>query len=208
MHPHAPAEVRATAARLRYRDLIIVAVMLGRERVTDQTWIYFPGKDIPFGRLHEPTNWSAAMAPPGRTARDRALLFRGDAAWNAAAADLIETTVTHLERLGLLRAPKIAMAPVVRRIPTAYPLFEVGYQARTQVLCDYLARFENLQLAGRGGTFRYYNMDHAMASGTGRGRGSPAARCDAVLCAARGPATRHEMRAHHPRMGARGDLSA
>ncbi|MEK7697059.1 MAG: hypothetical protein AAB346_02865, partial [Pseudomonadota bacterium] len=45
------------------------------------------------------------------------------------------------------------------------PLFEVGYQARTRVLCDYLARFENLQLAGRGGMFRYYNMDHAMASG-------------------------------------------
>ena len=165
LHPHAPAEVRATAARLRYRDLIIVAVMLSRERVTDQTWIYFPGKDIPFGRLHEPTNWSAAMAPPGRTLLvTERFCFRGDAAWNAAAADLIETTVTHLERLGLLRRAEVCDGAVVR-VPAAYPLFEVGYQARTQVLCDYLARFENLQLAGRGGTFRYYNMDHAMASG-------------------------------------------
>jgi UDP-galactopyranose mutase len=54
---------------------------------------------------------------------------------------------------------------VVVRIPAAYPLFEVGYQVHTRALCDYLARFENLQLAGRGGLFRYYNMDHAMASG-------------------------------------------
>ena len=66
LQPHAPAEVRATAARM-HRDLVIVAVVLDRERATDRTWIYFPENDIPFGRLHEPKNWSAAMAPPGAT---------------------------------------------------------------------------------------------------------------------------------------------
>ncbi|MBI3575552.1 MAG: FAD-dependent oxidoreductase [Gammaproteobacteria bacterium] len=165
LQPHAPAEVRATAARMRYRDLVIVAVMLSRERATDQTWIYFPEKDIPFGRLHEPTNWSAAMAPPGCTLLvTERFCFRGDATWNAADAELIETTVAHLERLGFVRRADMCDGAVVR-IPAAYPLFEVGCQARTRVLCDYLARFENLQLAGRGGMFRYYNMDHAMASG-------------------------------------------
>ena len=85
--PHAPVDVRAAAARLRYRDLVIVAVMLDRDRATDQTWIYFPGKDVPFGRLHEPTNWSAAMAPPGRTLLvTERFCFRGDATWNAADA--------------------------------------------------------------------------------------------------------------------------
>ena len=54
---------------------------------------------------------------------------------------------------------------MVVRIPAAYPLFEVGYQERSRILCDYLERFENLQLAGRGGLFRYYNMDQAIASG-------------------------------------------
>ena len=54
---------------------------------------------------------------------------------------------------------------MVLRIPSAYPLFEVGYQERSQILCDYLERFENLQLAGRGGRFRYFNMDQAIASG-------------------------------------------
>jgi len=165
LSPHAPVEVRAAAARLRYRDLVIVAVMLARERATDQTWIYFPGKDIPFGRLHEPTNWSAAMAPPGRTllVAER-FCFRGDAAWNAADAELIDTTVHHLEQLGFIRRYEVLDAMVLR-IPAAYPLFEVGYQERSQILCDYLARFENLQLAGRGGLFRYYNMDQAIASG-------------------------------------------
>jgi protoporphyrinogen oxidase len=165
LSPHAPLEVRAAAARLRYRDLVIVTVMLERERATNQTWIYFPGKDIPFGRLHEPTNWSAAMAPPGRTLLvTERFCFRGDAAWNAADAELIETTVHHLEKLGFIRRQEVCDGMVVR-IPAAYPLFEVGYQERSQTLCDYLERFDNLQLAGRGGLFRYYNMDQAIASG-------------------------------------------
>ena len=165
LSPHAPVEVRAAAAQLRYRDLVIVAVMLERERATDQTWIYFPGKDIPFGRLHEPTNWSAAMAPPGRTLLvTERFCFRGDAAWNADDAELIETTVHHLEKLGFIRRHEV-LDGMVLRIPAAYPLFEVGYQERSRIMCDYLGRFDNLQLAGRGGLFRYYNMDQAIASG-------------------------------------------
>ncbi len=163
--PHAPAHVRAAAAQLRYRDLVIVTVMLDRDRATDQTWIYFPGKDIPFGRLHEPTNWSAAMAPPGRTLLvTERFCFRGDATWNASDAELIETTVHHLEKLGFIRRREARDGMVVR-IPAAYPLFDVGYQERSQILCDYLERFENLRVAGRGGLFRYYNMDQAIASG-------------------------------------------
>ena len=165
LQPHAPAEVRATAARMRYRDLVIVTVMLDRERVTDQTWIYFPEKDIPFGRLHEPTNWSAAMAPPGCSLLvTERFCFRGDDTWNAADAALIDDTARHLERLGFLRRSEVRDGTVLR-IPAAYPLFEVGFEARSQTLYDYLARFDNLQVAGRGGMFRYHNMDHAMASG-------------------------------------------
>ena len=165
LQPHAPAEVRATAARMRYRDLVIVTVMLDRERATDQTWIYFPEKDIPFGRLHEPKNWSAAMAPPGATLLvTERFCFRGDATWNAGDAELIDDTARHLERLGFLRRGEVRDGAVLR-VPAAYPLFEVGFEERGRVLHDYLARFDNLQVAGRGGMFRYHNMDHAMASG-------------------------------------------
>lgn len=105
------------------------------------------------------------MAPPGRTLLvTERFCFRGDATWNASDAELIETTVHHLEKLGFIRRHEARDGMVVR-IPAAYPLFDVGYQERSQILCDYLERFENLRVAGRGGLFRYYNMDQAIASG-------------------------------------------
>lgn len=90
--------------------------------------------------------------------------FRGDASWNASDTELIDTTAHHLEKLGFIRRREV-LDGMVLRIPAAYPLFEVGYQERSRILCDYLERFDNLQLAGRGGLFRYYNMDQAISSG-------------------------------------------
>jgi len=102
LSPHAPVDVRAAAARLRYRDLVVVAVMLGCERATDQTWIYFrEGHSV--RPLHErPTG--AAMAPPGRTLLVTNALFSRRRHLERIDADLIETTVHHLEKLGSFTA--------------------------------------------------------------------------------------------------------
>nr|MDA8423243.1 hypothetical protein [Nitrospiraceae bacterium] len=53
----------------------------------------------------------------------------------------------------------------VTRVPKAYPLFEVGYQKHLDVVYGFLAGFTNLHAAGRGGMFKYYNMDHAIKAG-------------------------------------------
>lgn len=165
LHPSAPDEVLAAAAGLRHRDLVVVAVMLNRPRATKLTWIYFPEKHIPFGRVHEPTNWSPNMAPPGATLLvAEHFCYRGDATWCTRDDDLIAATVAHLEQLGLIRRKEV-LDGVALRIPAAYPLFDVGYETRCDTIHSYLARFSNLRMAGRGGMFRYYNMDGAMESG-------------------------------------------
>ena len=42
---------------------------------------------------------------------------------------------------------------------------EVGYQDNVGTIMGYLEGFRNLYPIGRGGMFRYYNMDHALRSG-------------------------------------------
>ena len=165
LDPRPPAEVLQAAAGLKFRDLVIVAVMLGRGRATRQSWLYFPERKIPFGRIHEPTNWSARMAPEGRTLLvAEQFCFRGDDTWNADDEDLSDGTVRTLDRLGIVSRQEV-LDTAVLRIPDAYPLFEVGYRERRETIRGYLRGFENLFLAGRGGTFAYFNMDQAIASG-------------------------------------------
>jgi protoporphyrinogen oxidase len=139
--------------------------MNNRKRVTDQTWIYIPEQKIPFGRIHEPTNWSERMAPEGKTLVVAEFFsFKGDGIWNESDERLVDITVENMEHLGFIKKHEVIDSAVVR-VPKAYPLFEVGYKEICDKLYDYLSRFRNLHIAGRGGMFRYYNMDHAIESG-------------------------------------------
>ncbi|HEY7725735.1 MAG TPA: FAD-dependent oxidoreductase [Anaeromyxobacteraceae bacterium] len=165
LDPRPPMQVLAAAARLRFRDLVVVAVMLDRERATDQSWLYFPERRIPFGRIHEPTNWSARMAPEGRTLLvAEQFCFRWDDVWRSGDRELGDRAVESLHGLGIVSRREV-LDTAVLRVPDAYPLFEVGYREHRDAVLAYLGTFRNLFPAGRGGTFRYFNMDHAIASG-------------------------------------------
>lgn len=165
LDPKPPEEILHAAASLRFRDIMIVSVMIDRARVTDQTWIYVPEGKIPFGRIHEPTNWSDKMAPAGKTLLvTEHFCFRGDDRWKADDDALVETTVASLESLGFIRRREVIDGKVVR-VPNAYPIFEVGHDENRRKICDYIDSFGNLRVIGRGGMFRYFNMDHAMESG-------------------------------------------
>lgn len=165
LEPSPPEAVLTAASKLRFRDLVVVAIMINRRRVTDQTWIYIPEKNIPFGRIHEPTNWSEKMAPDGKTLLVVEFFsFQGDSVWNASDQTLTGITVRNLEHLGYIRGSEV-LDSVVQRVPNAYPLFEIGCDAYVDEIYGYLSRFKNLHVAGRVGMFKYYNMDHAIASG-------------------------------------------
>ncbi len=163
--PKPPAEILKAADELRFRDLIIVTVMIDRPRVTDQTWIYVPGREIPFGRIHEPTNWSEKMAPQGKTLLvTEHFCFRGDDAWKSSDDALVETTVASLEDLGFIQGDEV-IDSLVLRIPNAYPIFDISHEENRGKILDYLDTFGNLRVIGRGGAFKYLNMDHAMETG-------------------------------------------
>lgn len=170
LSPAAPPEVLEAASKLRFRDLVVVAVMINKPRATDQTWIYVPERHIPFGRIHEPTNWSEEMAPPGKSLLVMEYFStQGDQYWTMKDEDLARLTARHLEGLGYITEDEVLDSAVVR-VPKAYPLFEVGHERFCGVVERYLERFENLFVGGRAGKFRYLNMDHAIESGMNAAR--------------------------------------
>lgn len=163
--PPPPQQVRAAAARLRYRNLLLVALRLACERATDQSWIYVPERKYALGRVHEPKNWSPQMGMPGETLLvSEHFCCAADGLWQADDDALLERNIGELAALGLMPRGS-ALDGVVVRVPHAYPVFDVGYAEASRAICDYLAGFDNLQVVGRTGAFRYYNMDHAIESG-------------------------------------------
>lgn len=165
LQPSPPEEVFEASERLKYRDTIIVAVMVNRDRVTELTWIYIPEKKIPFGRIHEPKNWSVKMAPQGKTSVVAEFFcFESDGIWKKNDKELASVTIENLEKLGFIKNEEVVDYAVVR-VKKAYPLLEVGYRKHYGIITEYLRRFRNLQLIGRSGMYRYHNMDHAMETG-------------------------------------------
>jgi protoporphyrinogen oxidase len=166
MRPEAPAEVLDSARSLRYRDLITVNLMIDKPQVTDQTWIYIHEPSITLGRIHEPRNWSPEMAPAGKSSLVvEYFCFAGGDIWNMDDQDLIDLSIRDLDtRLGFLKKEDVMDAFVVR-IPKAYPMYEIGYEEPLKKVMDYVDSFENLQIIGRYGTYKYNNMDHSMRTG-------------------------------------------
>lgn len=167
LRPAVPEDVIRAAQSLNYRSLICVALMFDMPFVTDQTWIYVHDPKIDFGRLHEPKNWSIEMAPENKTC----VVFEyfcneGDAIWNSADNDLYEKAKKDFKdsKIAPVAAEKVIDCKVVRA-SKAYPSYEIGFSRHLFKIRGYLKRFENLQLIGRYGTYKYNNLDHSIQTG-------------------------------------------
>ena len=167
LRPLPPDEILEASRWLKYRDLVCVALMFSKPSVTDQTWIYVHDPLIDFGRLHEPKNWSNNMAPPDKSC----VVFEyfcneGDAIWNASDEELYEKTKNDFRKSNIVPQANDAVFDykVVRTAKT-YPLYEIGFSRHLLKIRDYLKGFENLQLVGRYGTYKYNNLDHSLETG-------------------------------------------
>ena len=167
MSPAAPAAVLAAAEQLTFRNIITVNLMLKKPQVTPDTWLYVHDRNILFGRFHEPRNWSAEMVPgPGYTSLVFEYFFSfGDTIWEMSEEALVDRTIADLaDTMGFITRDEVLGGFTVRA-PRAYPAYVLGYEKHLKVVKDYIGQFDNLQIIGRYGTFRYNNTDHSIETG-------------------------------------------
>jgi len=139
--------------------MVVAFLTLNREQVTPDHWIYFSSGDVFFGRMHEPKNWSPAMAPEGKTGLVvETFCFETDPVWTEPEAAHLQRVARRLAELKLNRGEQVVGGCIVR-LPKAYPLYVNDYQRRMDTILGYLRQFGNLQSAGRNGLFRYTSGD-------------------------------------------------
>jgi protoporphyrinogen oxidase len=158
-----PEAVRRAADALKYRDFVVVALMLKRERLFPDNWIYIHSPGVKIGRIQNFNNWSKAMVPePGMTCLGlEYFCFEGDEIWTTPDSTLIAEAAKDLERLGLASTSDVVDGTVIR-MPKAYPIYDAAYRAHLDTIRRFIDPISNLHTVGRNGMHKYNNQDHSM----------------------------------------------
>jgi protoporphyrinogen oxidase len=166
MRPPPPAAVVEAARSLRYRDFVMVGLILRRPALFADNWIYIHTPRVMVGRIQNFGNWSADLVPDPQTSSLGMEYFcnRGDSTWNMSDDDLVRLASEEIEALGLARRTDLLWGTVIRQ-PKAYPVYDADYQRHLESIRVWLATLENFQTIGRNGQHRYNNLDHSMLTG-------------------------------------------
>jgi protoporphyrinogen oxidase len=164
--PAPPEEVLEAAGRLKYRDFLVVCLVVAKTDLFPDQWIYIHDPKVKMGRIQNFVNWSPRMVPdPGMTGLGLEYFCnQGDELWTQSDQDLIELGKEELAKIGLAGREDVVDG-VVYRVPKAYPVYDSEFKANLETLREYISPIENLQTIGRNGLFRYNNMDHSMLTG-------------------------------------------
>ena len=162
LDPPAPPAVQSAAAKLRYRDLVVVGVITSQAEPFPDNWIYLHDPDIRAGRVQNFGAWSSAMVKPGTTCLGvEYFCFKGDEIWEMNDVEAVELATRELESIGLID-PSCVVDGIKVLVPKAYPMYDSEYEEAVHTIRTYLASFDNLHPCGRNGLHRYNNQDHSM----------------------------------------------
>ena len=80
--------------------------------------------------------------------------------WNMSIDELVALGKREMEQTGLMRGTVLDATAI--KVPKAYPVYKVGYEQHLNKVIDFVKSFENLQVMGRYGMFKYNNADHSI----------------------------------------------
>jgi protoporphyrinogen oxidase len=164
LDPAPPQKILDAANKLRYRDFLIISLVVNRKEVAPDNWIYVHEPGVKVGRIQNFKNWSPAMVPDANKTclGMEYFVFENDELWSSPDDKLLEMARQEIAQLGLVRPEEIEDGTVVR-MQKAYPMYDEDWSAQVDTIRDYLSQnMRNLQLVGRNGMHKYNNQDHSM----------------------------------------------
>lgn len=162
IRPPGDGDVMAAARHMAFRSLRFLNLVVGRPAVTDNTWVYVPEPEYFFFRIQDLRNWSPSLCPPGKSALELEISCdAGDEKWRMSDGEVVKTCLTDLAAVGLDVAADVETYGSSFS-EYSYPIYDLAYRARLKVVLGFAWPMENLLTIGRGGLFRYNNMDHSI----------------------------------------------
>jgi len=158
--PAFPAPIVAHAAKLRYRSLKLIYIVLKRDRMTDYHWVYLLDEHFRVNRLSEQKDVSPEMVPPGRTVLCIELsLWKDEPMWQWSDAEVYRLALRDLMKMGYGVTEAEVEEYHVTDIPTAYPVYELNFEDHLIPVLEGVHDVPNLLTLGRHGLFLNNSMD-------------------------------------------------
>jgi len=165
MDPLPGKEIIDAAMNLKCRSLITLNLIVNKEKITPDHWLYIHEKSVKTIRIGNMNNFSAKLRPIQNHSAISLeyFTFTDDILWTKSDEDLLEQAKFEIDKIGLVKKDLITDGMVLR-VQDAYPIYKGDYKKHLGIIYSYLGQFKNLKLMGRNGTHQYNNMDTAMLS--------------------------------------------
>jgi len=161
-----PNSVKEAAAKLTFRNTILVYLLVEGDRLFPDQWLYVHSPELKVGRITNFRNWVPTLYG---SSKDTILALElwcndDDELWHQSDRSLIELATADLRKTGLI-ANKEVLDGHIHRVPRCYPIYAKGYMDALTPVQDYLTGIANLYPIGRYGAFKYNNQDHSILMG-------------------------------------------
>ncbi len=166
MTPPPQEQIVSYARSLKFRNTVLVYLMVEGNALFPDNWLYINEPSVQVGRVTNFANWSPDMLPNSHQTPLCCEYWCNfdDPMWQQPEADLVQLAAQELRKIGLLHHEQISGGFIVR-LPRTYPIYTGDYQVALTEIQSYLKGFENVQLVGRYGAFKYNNQDHSLLMG-------------------------------------------
>lgn len=163
MGSHAPADVRKAAAGLRHVSVRCVNIGVGREKLTEKHWIYYPEEPV-FHRIFVQGNASPYCNPPGGFGLTCEITYSEDKPLPCDGHALIKRCIEDCHRVGFFKPEDPIWAANQVDMPVAYVVYDHERARNVTHIREWLSHHD-IVLAGRYAEWEYYNSDHAFVAG-------------------------------------------
>ncbi len=138
MTPPPAKNVLDAAGALNYRDFLTVVLIIDKEELFPDNWIYIHAPEVRMGRIQNFKSWSPHMLPD-QTKTCLGLEYfvnEGDDLWSMRDDDLVKLGYEELQRIGLAGGPLVKGYVVLMH--KAYPVYDTGYMERLTTIIMFL----------------------------------------------------------------------
>ncbi len=160
--PAMPVNVVNAFNGLKYRSLVLLYLVVDRDRLFPDSFIFFPEKDFRFHRLSEQKAFSEYTVPEGKTILCVEMTCDRDSDfYNLNNKELFERVIGDVEKTGFLKREEVKEY-FTFRMHGIYPVYDLEFRKNLTTILDYIDKFNNFMTLGRRGLFNYNNQDHCM----------------------------------------------